>query len=416
MTDLGVIGPPWRVVEGLTSESLSLDPPALVNCDIFAAFSPRRREMLRCSSLREAETAAKVLCSKSGGDGLVLHGGMRLCSGLWYFPVVSERVNTAKALDPLDRRDRAVIADRLSKALTKAGRGGEAAMLREALGTLDVEWGELSDAQTDAIFAEVRAAARGIGQTPAMNQAVKRIEPVTVKVAADSRKTRTLEVSGRMGEQDRRLARRIAQDQSVFITDDYGRRASAWVERDARKIIASGARRGIDDKAIAKQLHGKLGDRITGRTEHYFRVLANSAVVRSSSFGQLTGYRDSGIERYEWNAVMDGPTCAVCRFLHGQVFTVNRAFEQFNAQQAASDPQAGIAEMPWFRQVGNAIHVGPSQRGGELGPLVATVLESAVGQENRRGTFDESTPPQTAGSTTVPPAHGLCRCITLPAL
>lgn len=416
--DRGVIGPPWRITPALGAAALALDPPVQHACDVVAAFSPRDRRLERCHSIGEATARATIMAAKGDGEAIVLRGAIQLQSGRWYWPLVKARVETIKALDPLDRKDRALIAKQIQVSLGKAGTVSEDVMLRNAIATLNVSWTELSEEAIDVVFEEVQAAAIGIGRTRPMNAAVDRMEPVLVTVGNGSRRAQTLNVSATMNAPDTRAVRRFAQDQSFYMSNDYGRRSTQWQERDAIKIIESGLRQGQSDLQIGASLHQKLRGRIRGRSEHYFRIVANSAVVRSSSFGQMTSYTDAGIDRYEWVAVMDGPTCAVCRFLHGQIFTVQRAREQFDAfdKAALTNPEAAVhEEMPWYRIVNkDAIHVGPSVRGGPVGDLVARITSNATGTQGQRGAFQPVLPPQTAGGTTVPPAHGLCRCLSVP--
>ncbi len=411
----GVIGPPWRAVPELSALALSIDPPTLVACDAVAAFCPLTHRLQRCKSMEEAQARATILAAEGDGTAHVLKGALLLESGTWYFPLRKHHVEVTKALDPLNRKDRAKIADTLARSLRGPSRTSEAKMLSDAVDTLDIDWTNASDVERDAVIAEIEAAAATIPDAARVRAGVRRSETLSVGLARNSRRSGALNIRSSLSATDRAMARRIASDNLFFMKGDYGRRAASWKEREALRIIASGASRGLDDRAIAADLHKKLRKRITNRTEHYYRILANATVVRSSSLGQLSGMRDAGIELMEWSAVMDEATCNVCAFLHGKTFPVSTGLGQFERAQATPDPESGLfGEMPWYREFEGNIHVGASTRGGPLGPIVANVLESGVGVANFVGNIVQVADPATAGGTLTPPAHGMCRCLTLP--
>lgn len=411
----GVIGPPWRVVKQLSADTLALDPPRFHNCHALAVFSPSSRLLVRCRNQDDIDKRSTYIAKALGGEVIVLKGAIQLSSGIWYWPFVTQRVLIGKVLDPLKSVDRAKIANKLQKSLLNAGRGAEAAYLDEALDMLDVDWPSMSSDQIDAVVAETRLAASMIADNVGVKAATTSAGVTLISTGELSRRAPVLGITEHFARPDRIAVRRIASQMPFFITGDYARRAGAWEERDARAIIARGLRRGLEEREIAKALHTALAQRVTGRSEQYYRMLANVSVGRASSYGQLTGYRDADIRAFEWEAVMDGVTCNVCRFLHGTRFYVQDAIDQFTRAQANADPERGLMEeQPWYREADGKIHVAPAERGGKLGPLIATIVRSAVGREDQRGTFRTALSAGSSGATQTPPAHGLCRCITVP--
>ena len=411
----GVMGPPWRVVKRLSIDALSLDPPHLHDCHALAVYSPALNLLVRCRNQDEVDRRSHFI-AKQAGEVLVLKGTMQLASGVWYWPFFTHSVTVTKALDPLKTVDRAKIANKLQKSLINAGRGAEAEYLDDALDRLDVDWHSMNEAQIDSIVAETRLAASMIADNVGVKSAVTGAGTTLISTGELSRRAPVFGITEHFARPDRIAVRRIANQMPFFMTSDYARRAGAWEERDARAVITRGLRRGFDDRTIGKDLHAALATRITNRSENYFRMLANVTLGRASSYGQLTGYRDADILWFLWDAVMDGATCNVCRFLHGTRFAVQDGLDQFSRAQANADPERGIMEeQPWFREANGGIYVAPKERGGKLGPLIATILRSAVGQDDKRGTFSTALAPGKAGTTQTPPAHGLCRCITIPA-
>ena len=128
----GVIGPPWRATPELSAEALSLDPPALVACDAFAAFDPVTRKLQRCATEYEAEMRATILAANGSGEAIVLKGALQLESGAWYWPTPQRTIEVTKALDPLNRKDRATIATSMARSLSKPSKASEVSMLNAA--------------------------------------------------------------------------------------------------------------------------------------------------------------------------------------------------------------------------------------------------------------------------------------------
>jgi len=305
----GVIGPPWRVVKQLSADTLALDPPRFHNCHALAVFSPSSRLLVRCRNQDDIDKRSTYIAQALGGEVIVLKGAIQLSSGIWYWPFVTQRVLIGKALDPLKSVDRAKIANKLQKSLLNAGRGAEADYLDEALDMLDVDWQSMSSDQIDAVVAETRLAASMIADNVGVKAATTSAGVTLISTGELSRRAPVLGITEHFARPDRIAVRRIASQMPFFITGDYARRAGAWEERDARAIIARGLRRGLEEREIAKALHTALAQRVTGRSEQYYRMLANVSVGRASSYGQLTGYRDADIRAFEWEAVMDGATC-----------------------------------------------------------------------------------------------------------
>lgn len=414
-----VLGPPWRAVPAIAPTALALDPPVARDASALAVYCAGAGSLVRCRTAKEAELRAEVASWRSGDVAHIMRGALLLRSGLWYWPHAVEAVDTRKALDPLNKRDRALIAKRLQREMVRAARLGEVAALEETLDVmLAAEWGRLSPAALDAVYEEVRTAIAGVGTTSAMVTTTNKAGETLLKVGERSRRAKAFGIPAAFRTEDARALSRLNGNMPFFVSNEYGRRVNAFVERDAMRILHGGVARGLDDATIGRDLHRALAGRVTGRTARYFGDLSSISVVRSSSWGQLTSYRDAGFVEYEWEAVMDGATCNICRMLHGSTFPVAAAIDQVQrAAQPGRDPDEAImAEMPFYREKANAIHIAPALRGGPVGPAVAQVRSSAVGRPDARGSFGMLQNPRNAGGTMSPPAHGLCRCLTTPLM
>jgi len=323
------------------------------------------------------------------------------------------RLDVAKALDPLDHRDFLVIVQRLGRALAGVSRDAEAAAMRRALATLDVDWPRLPPAARDRVIHAARQAVRG-----AAAQVLPRVDHVfeveSKQVVAASRRSTVhrfgLHIGASTTSTDERIAGFVRRSESHFVRDQYGRRADELGQR-ARDIVAAGLERGLGRDDIVRDLSSALAAS-TGRTKAYWEVVATSFANRGRTYTQLAAFDEAGMERFRFEAILDQSTSNVCRFMHGREFGVSRAMQRFDDVEQATDPEHIVELQPWM-QVGaddNGNQVLFYKRGGRR-HLVAHVDESAVGQSDRVGRYSRAmTSDQLeASGVSVPPLHGRCR-------
>jgi hypothetical protein len=105
----------------------------------------------------------------------------------------------------------------------------------------------------------------------------------------------------------------------------------------------------------------------------------------------------------------------ICRFMHGRVFSVQRAIERFREVAAQRDPEEITSLQPWLRvgQGDTGAQALFFERGGRR-HLVAQADggESDEGPRFRPAMTNEEL--EAAGVTT-PPLHGSCRSTVVPA-
>lgn len=411
MTDVeAVIGPPWRAVREPSARTLAADPPTSVSCEGWVAVSVSLGTVQRCGSRGEAMARATKLAAMGDGRAHLFKGSMRLSSGAWLFVRPEEVVETRKAMNPLRRREFSRIIENLRQRLVDAAAGQEDKVLEEAGRNLNVDFSRMSRAEINALVDGVGQQIQAIGTSPTFTATVtSMLESEAVTVGRRSR----LVVDGaepRFNVQDTRAVRRVGSDAASFVTDNYGKRKERWSTL-SRRIIERDLGKGLGEDEIAGNLQRALRGRLQGRSQNYYRVVANAAVGRARSFGQLTSMRDAGIQAYEWSAAMDERTCPICAFLNGKVFPVNDALTRFQRAEQAPTPEAAVNEHPWYRVVGDDIFVAP--RGQGPTEHVATVQERP-NLPSSGGKFLTQRDVLAAGGTTNPPAHGLCRCTLIP--
>lgn len=425
--ELAVYGPPWRTVAS-SRDVLFADPPGPLGCAshlALAAFSPYLGELVRELSAEAVEKRARELAKAGDGVAFVLQGVIQTRSGAWLWPIAVDRIAVAKAPpNPLTRTGFAVAVEQLQQGLVSVATPAEREAVRQALATLGRRpWPAMSAAELNEaidgvaeLVAEIPSDAAYVAEATATLEAAAMATGAASLVAGGPGVSRTLSVGAEA------IARRIGRDGLTFVTNEYRHRGAMW-SRDARAIISSGVREGLGRVDIGRDLTAALRDRVSGRSEWYYRVVASATTSRSRSFGSLSGYREAGFQYYQWEAFLDGRTCQICQFLHGQVFAVEPQLARYARASANPDPEAGVNEFPWYRvvggttspeglRVGGTIYVSP--RGEGPTTPVAVVRESAAGRNDERGTFRELTSVREAGGTMVPPAHGLCRCTTIP--
>jgi len=323
------------------------------------------------------------------------------------------RLDVAKALDPLDARDFLVIVQRLARALTGVSRDAEAAALRRALATLDVDWPNLSAAARDQLIQAARGAVGGLSDKvlPRVDQ-IFEIEARNVVTRARRTTVRRfgLHIAASTTRTDERIAAFVRKSESNFVRDQFRRRSDELSQR-ARDIVAAGLEQGLGRDDIATDLSAGLAS-IVNRGKPYWEVVAMSFANRARTYTQLATFEDAGVEHYRFDAILDEVTSHVCRFMHGRQFAVARAVQRFDNVESANAPEA-IAELqPWMRvgsdPEGNQVLF--YERGGRR-RLVAQIDEPAVGQRDQVGRYSRALTNdqlEAAGLMT-PPLHGRCR-------
>jgi len=427
-SELAVVGPPWRIVA---------DPRAVLAAQgvrstcggghlALAAFSPSTGRLERARTPEEVEQRARILAAKGDGSALILQGVIRTGANAYLWPIVKDRIDVFKVDNPLTRSGFADLVEQLWNGLLGDSSAAERRVARRALDRIGAQnWPTMNAAQIDRVLGGLGGMIANVPSGATRRAMTRRLEAATLNVARQSRVLANLPgVRTTFLAPEAATARALGGDAMVFITDEFGRRSDQF-DAMARDIIARGTTQGVGDEVIAQRLSTAFRGRVSGRSEWYYRVVSSSAVSRARSYGQMLSYRDAGAGFYIWEAVLDERTCEVCRFLHGQRFSVGDNLARFERAREIDDPEEAINLFPWYRVVGGTtddegrrmggdIHVQP--RGGELGERVARVTESAMGRVDERGSFQTFRRPENAGGSEMPPAHGLCRCTTVPDL
>lgn len=337
--------------------------------------------------------------------------------------LVLHTIEIDKALDPLKPRDFTTLVQRFGARLRGQARPHEIEAVDAALVAMDVDWSSLTNRQRDAA---VKAANTAIGQ-------LSRVVPPRVEgtmiteserfvggVKRSVAQTYKLKIDTSFTTADRATARRVAQNQGNFVTDFYGNRALA-VEGTARGIVAHGLEHGLGVDEIAGRLEKAVRSEVLGRSPSYWNVVANSFMNRARTDTNLKSFREAGIERWMFEAVMDEQTTDQCRMLHEKTFSTGAAIDRIRATDEAADPVRELKKHePWLQNgkddEGRAVLYTRDPDTKER-TIVARVLESGVGQSDRVGRYEQLVSDQSMEKMGIPwpPLHGRCRSTIVPA-
>lgn len=175
---------------------------------------------------------------------------------------------------------------------------------------------------------------------------------------------------GKMNVFDRNAVRVLSKHNCYWLGEHYGKEIGPKIA----EITEAAVRDGIGRKELAASLKAALGDSAEAGYK-YWDVVSSAALVRSRSFGCVSGMAEAEISEYEILAMGDERMCKICGNMHGRVFSVSAAMDKINSVLSIEDPEAFKNAMPW-------------------------------------GGFD----PKSSNSTlmtqgrAIPPFHGRCRC------
>lgn len=330
------------------------------------------------------------------------------------------RVDVQKAIDPLTPAGFVRLQNQFARELTKISAPFERNALESALGKLDVDWPNLNAKQRTKTFQAANRALLPLEKKiPAATKNTIKVQTTTTvgRTRVSTKKKYKLDISSDLNKTDKRIAKFVGDSQGNFIRDEFGRRRKQF-SRQSRAIVSEGLTKGLGQKQIAEDLERRLGFDVK-KSGNYWTTVANSFVNRARSWAQLSSYRDAGIQKFQFEAVLDEVTTETCRFIHGKIFSVARGLDKFAEVEKKRQPEAVKEVTPWVRTVTNedGDRVLAFQRGGKQ-VEVATIKESGVGTSDKVGTFSggmSNKDLQDNGLTT-PPLHGLCRSTLVPII
>lgn len=349
-------------------------------------------------------------------DAVILAEGSRAAD---YILASAHRVALLKALDPLDPRDFVTMTQALAKRLKRAALPPEKDLVKRALQEVDVDWVNLTAAQRSKALDGLNNVLAGLAQKRLKAMPVLHAEAPRIVKGTRTSTIRTYKLGiPKATSFDKKLARSVSAMQSNFITDEAGNivdNTAAWA-RDQVGVL-SGA--GLDSTDIAEQLSKGISARTLGKASNYWNVVAVTFSNRARTWEQMVAYDEAKIVAYLWESVLDKRTTEICRFMHGKRFRVSDALGKFaSAEDAAKQGGArGLKDtQPWLTMSRNADNQPTivTRTSGRTHTL-AVVDDAGFGEVDKIGNYSSAASLQTLADLGVsaPPAHGLCRSVTV---
>jgi SPP1 gp7 family putative phage head morphogenesis protein len=294
----------------------------------------------------------------------------------------------------------------------------EAAAVRAALATLDVDWSKTDrDSRRRLVNRAMEDAGRHMDLVPTKIETTLEVRAHDViETTRDSLRGRGVTIGANWNAMDNRISDHLVKSTGNFVTNEYRERNEAFGE-EAKRIIEAGVERGAGRAELADELEAAARGKIEGRSNFYWEVIAGAFVGRGRSFSQLSGYAEAGIDEYEIVAMLDERTTQICRYLNGKTFSVRQGLDAFERQERISDPELIKKVAPWGRiakdgQGREMIYV--NHQDGRR--AVAVVERSGFGNRDDVGEFSRGRSSAELASLGLgfPPYHGLCRSTTVP--
>ena len=165
----------------------------------------------------------------------------------------------------------------------------------------------------------------------------------------------------------------LARHNCYWLGEHYGKHIGEKIAEVTQEALADGVGR----SELAKQLRESLGGEVGGYK--YWDVVSSAALVRSRSFGCISGMVEAGITEYEILAMGDERMCDICAEMNGRIFSVSETQKVIDRVLDISDPDKFKEVMPWQSE--------PPKN-------ISNDSLSVLGM-------------------TLPPFHGRCRCIVV---
>ena len=142
---------------------------------------------------------------------------------------------------------------------------------------------------------------------------------------------------------DRRAIETLAKHNCYWLGEHYGEHIGPNVAR----VISDGISEGLGRIELAKRLKATLGGDEDLRNYRYWDVVSSAAIVRSRSFGNISGMEEAGFTEYEILAMGDERMCPICGEMDGRVFSVADARSAIDSVLSIADPVKFKEAMPW---------------------------------------------------------------------
>lgn len=163
----------------------------------------------------------------------------------------------------------------------------------------------------------------------------------------------------------------LTKHNCYWLGEHYGKHIGPKIA----ELTQGALRDGLGRDELAKKLRDSLGGKVGGYK--YWDVVSSAALVRSRSFGCISGMVEAGITEYEILAMGDERMCPICGEMSGKTFSVTETREVIDRTLGIMDPEKFKEAMPWHTE-----------------PPTGVSKDKLL-----------------ADGMSIPPFHGRCRCV-----
>lgn len=250
----------------------------------------------------------------------------------------------------------------------------------------------------------------------------------TKKVTAASLKKAGREIKAGVTTADRAVINVLSNNNNFFVGETYDR---AVVE-NVNRVIATNVEKGLPKRGLNVALRREIGEQVGISSDVYYKILSNDVLNRARVFAQVNSFVEAKVKRYEFVAVIDERTSAICEYYDGRIFEVETARKivrdvtKFGVPDTEKQIDKFKALRPWVsldrdraRKGRNALfYFDP--KGKKVFLPNSTVLENADGSFTSTGSKSKrttrqiiETAPRGGNPPVMPPLHGSCRSTLL---
>lgn len=227
---------------------------------------------------------------------------------------------------------------------TKAGRGGTADGIADAVAREMGHWPSDVRARTDLELARAYRLARAVGARKAKGKIKFDLE---YSVPAFKAK-----LSGGFDVADERAIRDIQTDAAIWIGRHYDQNVRDGVRAAIEPVLVGGAiRRNIVDRVadVVRHALDNYGspEGYRGTSRSYCEGLAANVVTNSRVRGQLVSFNELGVKRARLTNPNDDRTSLICQHLDGKEFEVRAAIDLMTRLSGVYEPDEVKALQPW---------------------------------------------------------------------
>ena len=169
---------------------------------------------------------------------------------------------------------------------------------------------------------------------------------------------------------DKRAIEVLTKHNCFWLGEHYDKHIGGKIAELTQNALEDGLGR----NELAEELREALGGKVGGYK--YWDVVSSAALVRSRSFGCISGMVEAGIVEYEILAMGDERMCPICGEMNGQTFSVSATQKVIDRVLDIENPDKFKEAMPWHSE-----------------PPVGVGKEKLL-----------------ADGMSIPPFHGRCRC------